>query len=88
MEKATFFYIKVLLVIIFSVAAVKWRAKQKQRRIEENEGEYDVAVSPPPSQEEYETPVTHPQRYVNQSETSGQDSAHSPRTHSHESGEG
>ena len=68
---------------------MKWRAKQKQRRIEENEEEYDVAVSPPPTtQEEYETPVTHPQRYVNQSETSGQDSAHSSHTHSHESGEG
>ena len=68
---------------------MKWRAKQKQRRIEENEEEYDVAVSPPPTtQEEYETPVTNPQRYVNQSETSGQDSAHSSRTHSHESGEG
>ena len=68
---------------------MKWKAKQKQRRIEENEEEYDVAVSPPPTtQEEYETPVTNPQRYVNQSETSGQDSAHSSRTHSHESGEG
>ena len=68
---------------------MKWRAKQKQRRIEENEEEYDVAVSPPPTtQEEYETPVTNPQRYVNQSETSGQDSAHSSRTHSHESGKG
>ena len=67
---------------------MKWRAKQKQRRIEENEEEYDVAVSPPTTQEEYETPVTNPHRYVNQSETSGQDSAHRSRTHSHESGEG
>ena len=74
-------------MIIFYVAAVKWRAKQKQRRIQEEE-EYDVAVSPPPTQDGYETPVTNPQRYVNQSETSGQDSAHSSRTHSHESGEG